>query len=132
MTEGQLFKLMNAGSIPVYVYIDNVLVYIDNVLVYTAIYVSSLSKDLNIAKTNLFLHIKEGTKLFNKYSISRQGPNNATLISILSTEDLFRVIEITRNSILYKRGFSIIIINLNDNKKLIFKFPSMKLLDSFH
>lgn len=38
MTEGLLLKLMNAGSIPVYVYIDNVLVYI-------AIYVLSLSKD---------------------------------------------------------------------------------------
>lgn len=76
MTKELQHAHVNNASIPVYVYVGET-------LVFHAISVAALHRIVGVSTTNLFVHIRNNTKLFNMFTISRKGTQVDTPIELV-------------------------------------------------
>lgn len=115
-------KMINAASLAIYVYVNNILVYQD-------ISVPALSKVIGLSVNRLFVNMRQGTLVFGKFLISRQGPDSNTVVNLISKSELIADAEAAKSKILAKSGASVILTHIDTNET--FNFISVRAAERF-
>ncbi len=79
-------KMVTSMSQPIYIYLDDV-------LVFEAASAAVGARQLGIGVVSFFRNMKDGTKLFRRYTVSRIGPTENTKVSLIPVEALKKLFD---------------------------------------
>lgn len=79
-------KMVTSMSQPIYLYLDDV-------LVFEAASAAVGARQLGIGVVSFFRNMKDGTKLFRRYTVSRVGPTENTKVALIPIDALKKLFE---------------------------------------